>query len=273
MFRIYRTGQEFWEDNEVILQEHPLETCFLSGNAKGMPDMSQGFAVKVSDGERILLAVRFMNFPMVIYGDERLCGKLAAGLVENGFRFDGVLANPMLTDAFFPCYEALAGGTHRVKESMDIMKCERVKETDTSAVELSAPGDAEEIAGLLVPFYREALGEHRERASLLERIRNEAGRFALTRRDGKIVSIAWRVRESDESCAISGVYTCEEYRGQGLARRVVTYLTQQILSDGKLAYLFVDKENPISNHLYRSIGYVYDVPQTETSYFPEKRPD
>ena len=135
------------------------------------------------------------------------------------------------------------------------------------------PECAEEIAGLLVPFYREALGEHREYASLLKEVGGEAGKFALIRRDGKIVSIAWRVRESDETCAVSGVYTREEYRGQGLARQIVTRLTKQILADGKLAYLFVDKTNPVSNHLYRSIGYVYDVPQTETAYIPAARSD
>lgn len=273
MFRSYRTGQEFLEENEKILGERPLEACFFAGNAKGMPDMSQGFAVKVSDGERVLLAIRFRDFPMVLYGDEALCAELAAGLVENDLHFGAVLANPMLTEAFFPCYEALAGGSHRLKEAMDIMKCERLNDTDTAAVELSAPGDTEELAGLLVPFYREALGEHREASSLLEEIRGEAGRFALVRREGKIVSIAWRVRESDETCAISGVYTREEYRGQGLARQTVTCLTKQILADGKLPYLFVDKANPISNHLYRSIGYIYDVPQIETAYIPATQSD
>ena len=45
------------------------------------------------------------------------------------------------------------------------------------------------------------------------------------------------------------------YRGKGLARLVVNTAKNEILAQGKLATLNVDKKNPISNHLYRSLGF------------------
>jgi len=61
----------------------------------------------------------------------------------------------------------------------------------------------------------------------------------------------------------------EEFHGKSLARKVVTYLTNAILQSGKLAYLYVDKANLISNHLYQSIGYEYVTPQIEIRYLPK----
>lgn len=61
----------------------------------------------------------------------------------------------------------------------------------------------------------------------------------------------------------------EEFYGKSLARKAVTYLTNAILQNGKLAYLYVDKSNPIFNHLYQSIGYEYVTLQMEVLYLPK----
>ena len=87
-------------------------------------------------------------------------------------------------------------------------------------------------------------------------------------KNGKIVSMARKVRETDLLCGISHVFTRREYRGKGFARQTVTALTEDILKQGKLAYLYVDRTNPISNHLYQSIGYEYGKPHIETAYLP-----
>ena len=71
-------------------------------------------------------------------------------------------------------------------------------------------------------------------------------------------------------CWPGSLWPIEEYRGQGFARQAVTYLTRDIIQRGKTAYLYVDKANPISNHLYQSIGYKYDTPMTEAEYIPDR---
>ncbi len=70
---------------------------------------------------------------------------------------------------------------------------------------------------------------------------------------------------------MSNVYTHPAFRGQGLARQVVSSLTREILAQGKLPYLYVDQRNPISNRLYQRVGYVYHAPQGEYLYTPPGR--
>ena len=69
------------------------------------------------------------------------------------------------------------------------------------------------------------------------------------------MAISRKSPESDQSTRISMVYTRPEYRNQGLGRKVVNYLKNEILNEGKIATLNVDQANPISNHLYKSLGF------------------
>ena len=41
----------------------------------------------------------------------------------------------------------------------------------------------------------------------------------------------------------------------GYARKLVNYAKNEIIAQGKIATLNVDKKNPISNHLYSSLGF------------------
>lgn len=51
------------------------------------------------------------------------------------------------------------------------------------------------------------------------------------------------------------MYTRDAYRGKGYARKVVNTLKNEILSAGRRAVLNVDRNNPISYHLYASLGF------------------
>ncbi|MCR5564764.1 MAG: GNAT family N-acetyltransferase, partial [Gammaproteobacteria bacterium] len=59
----------------------------------------------------------------------------------------------------------------------------------------------------------------------------------------------------DASYKIAFVYTRDEYRGKGYARKVVNSVKNEILDKGFVATLNVDQKNPISNHLYESLGF------------------
>lgn len=53
------------------------------------------------------------------------------------------------------------------------------------------------------------------------------------------------------------VYTPKEYRKKGYATTCVADLSQKFLEMGcKSCFLFTDLANPISNHIYRKIGYL-----------------
>ena len=60
---------------------------------------------------------------------------------------------------------------------------------------------------------------------------------------------------SSTSKKISDVYTRDEFRSLGLARKVVGSVLNEIVDKGMIATLNVDQKNPITNHLYSSLGF------------------
>ena len=64
-----------------------------------------------------------------------------------------------------------------------------------------------------------------------------------------------KTRWTDRDTKISTVYTRDEYRNQGCARAVVGSVLNEIIGSGKTAVLNVDQKNPVSYHLYTSLGF------------------
>lgn len=267
-FRIYESGKEFLNDNQNILVENPIETSFFKINAKNMIDMSNGFAIKYTENAKFILALRFKHFPMLIYGDNSLIQSLVLNLLKNNLTFDRILAQESTANSFINYYEKVNGGNHQLIHTMDIMKCTQINHNniDISDVETAKLTDTPEIAEL-IHFFTLHVHNHAEPISTyIEDVRNNIQNYALIRADNKIVSMAKKTREDEYICAISNVYTRENYRCRGFSKKIIIYLTKQILDNGKIPYLYVDKTNPISNHLYSSIGYKYISPQMEIKY-------
>ena len=63
---------------------------------------------------------------------------------------------------------------------------------------------------------------------------------------------------------ISRVYTPPQYRGQHYARAAVAALCNELLGKGgagTLISLYADLDNPVSNRVYRGIGFVLEGEQ------------
>lgn len=267
MYRFYKSGQDFLEDNRDILAQYPLETVFFEVNAKAIAQVNNNdFLVRVENNGKLLLAVHNKSFPMVIFGDIDLCCSFAEIAVANNLTFDKVLGSRELCENFLNEYENLAGGTHAINHAMDLMCCRKVLTGDVSGVEKPTERDLDELVDLTLNFGKEALGDVADRESIAKNIRDSLPCYVVIRQDGKIVSLAANKRQTDTLASISNVYTLPDYRCQGLSCKLVTFLTTEILNKGKLPYLFVDKTNPISNHLYAKIGYTYVTPQFEIRY-------
>jgi predicted GNAT family acetyltransferase len=65
---------------------------------------------------------------------------------------------------------------------------------------------------------------------------------------------------------IGGVFTVEEERGRGLARRVMDALLGRIFQEKSQASLFVKKLNPAAVTLYRRLGF-RELEDFRISYF------
>ena len=270
MYKLYETGKEFLNENLSLLRSDPLGTMFFESNANSIEHCSEvSYAVRVEVAGEVLIAIRLDSFPLVVYGSEVCVAELARVAQENKLQFDKAIGYQDLLDKFLTAYEQLVGGEHKVNLYMDVMYCDKVEPCDTSKVERATVKDVDEIAHLYADFLREALGENATWGEKIDKVRQEIDSCALMRVDGKIVSIGTFKDSGNGLQRISNVYTKPEFRNKGYSRKVVTYLTEQVLKNGCLPCLYVDQHNPVSNHLYQKIGYKYGKSRYEFVYEPD----
>ena len=266
MVKLYRTGAEFLRENLNIIRAHPLETTFFEDNAKSIERCDiANYAVRAEIDKEILLCVHVGDYPAVLFGSERCACDLAHTVAEKSLRLNRTLGPEDVSLAFWKEFERIAGGSHKINFSMDVMTCSCVAPCDVSDVVCVTDDDVEQVAELLISFAKETTHDNVDVNDIADRLRAD-GSCLCVKREGKIVSVATSQQESNGLCRIHGVYTLPNYRNRGLARQVVTALTERILQSGRKPYLHVDKTNPVSNHLYLSIGYTYGKTKLEIEY-------
>jgi len=80
--------------------------------------------------------------------------------------------------------------------------------------------------------------------------------------DGQPRCMLGAVRDTPHTTGVAAVYTPPQFRNRGYASIAVATLSQQLLDAGRRAcFLYTDLANPVSNAVYRRIGYepLYDV--------------
>lgn len=84
--------------------------------------------------------------------------------------------------------------------------------------------------------------------------------------DGDVVSMVAAVRPTANGICVNFVYTPPELRRRGYASACVAALSRKLLDAGRrFCFLYTDLANPVSNSIYRKIGYrpVRDVVDIE----------
>jgi predicted GNAT family acetyltransferase len=112
------------------------------------------------------------------------------------------------------------------------------------------------VAAWSYAFAQEGLGRGTmEEARTLAARRIPQGDIFLWDDQGP-ASMAIRARPTPHVYTVTGVYTPPELRGRGYASACVSALSQLLLDSGKqFCSLFTDLSNPVSNSIYRKIGY------------------
>lgn len=119
----------------------------------------------------------------------------------------------------------------------------------------ATPDDALLVREFVTDFFREiALPCPPDPDVLTARILREE--TALLWDDGGVRSLACRARYTTTGAAIAPVYTPPAARGHGYAGAVTAELCERILRSGRrFVCLHADRKNPISNRLYRALGF------------------
>lgn len=266
MFKIYTNGDEFISENKMLLDENILDTSFYYVNAKYINGFNRSnYLIKVFNEDKCLLLCKYSIFNLLLYGDKSLSKEACQIICDYNLEFNGVLATKELAEEFYLCYEAKRGGSHSFNLSMDIMYCNKKTNASLDDVRACNINDKSRLIELCKEFGLEALG-HIDEERIIDTVNNYYDDFYCAEIDGRIVSICRKTRNEERICSISYVYTDKAYRGRGLAKMVVGKLTNDIVGSNKIAYLYVDKKNPISNHVYSSLGYEYGNSKYEVKY-------
>ncbi|GEM_PF-229103 len=253
MIKVYESGAAFVEENSAVLDRHPLQCGFFYLDAQYMDCTDKrNYVLRATEGEKTLLCMRPLPYNMMLLGDCELVGELVGYLSGAGYELDSVFCDERIGKVFcdymsrekhIEYYEALA---------MDYMESATVYAPSNPEVERAAEDDIAELTELMNLFGEECGLEER---STEEDIQRNLDRFRILRRDDSIVAMAALAPDTDRAMHISNVYTRPAYRGQNLASRLVNAGKNEILAKGFIADLNVDQRNPVTNYLYRKLGF------------------
>lgn len=269
MFKYYQNGKEFYQDNQQTLDQNPLDTSFMLLNSKVLTEFSEeSYAFKVYNDACELLILRLAPFATVLFGDKSLCPEAVEMVLKHHLNIDKILASSDLSTTFYDALIQKIGGNYTIQHQMDIMFATSFHPVDTSMVKRATLEDVDRIFALGESFSTEvSVDSEFAKEERLNRVKNTIQDYYYMEENHQIVSMAKKTRNEEKMCAITSVYTKPECRCKGYARKIVTKITKDIIDEHKIAYLYVDKNNPISNHLYASIGYVYGNSKYEVRYF------
>lgn len=243
----YDNGENFIMDNKDYLDTNPYTAVFFYIDAKLLTEVNKdNYAIKAFDGKNILLAIRVLPYYLILFGNAICANELFDYLEENQYTFDGIICQKSIGDVLIKDYG------YSLDIGMDFMECSEKIIPISNEVIKATVDDLDEIVNLSLDFFKECglpdIPNKEKMKPLIER-------FSIIKDKGAIVSMATYSKDTEKSLRVSHVYTKPEYRGLGLARKIVSQLTNEIIDMGLIATLNVDINNPISYHLYTSIGY------------------
>lgn len=222
------------------------------------------FATLSNDDGLVLAAVQTPPYNLILSRAtqpeiEALAEKMAADKQS----FPGIVGPSDVAASFANRWTSITGD--RAIEYMDQIIYALKQVVMPPAVEgsfrLAKAEEAPLVAEWMAAFAQQALPKvdhltpDKAKKTAEDRIRD--GRIGVWVVEGKPVAQA-AVAGTDKVARIGAVYTPPAQRGQGYASAVVAHLSQHMLEKGcKMCCLYADARNPVSNSIYRKIGYEF----------------
>ncbi len=258
---------------QPLLLQHECAHSLLLGIAATLverPHLYEGaFFASIEAGDSVLAAVLTTPPYNAVVSD------IAAEAPDPGAvaraAVDALLvAMPTLTGvtANVPVAAAIAlEWTARTGSAATLHMSQGVFEADQAGAPASPPGAARPATpadGDLVEEWYDAFNRELHlqaprdlvRRQLAARLRGDGGGVDLWVRDGAPVSLAAYGSYTPHGARVGPVYTPPALRGQGYATALVAGTTHHLLERGRrFCFLTADLANPVSNRIYRRIGY------------------
>lgn len=246
MIKCYTNGCDFISENKEFLDTNPYMAVFFYIDCKALKDIdSKNYAIKVEKNGNRLLAIKVEPYNLVLFGYANLTKELLDYMNINHLEAKGIIAEESIGNELIQNhYELMIG--------MDFMECKEITIPSSKDVLDADESDIDSIYDLSFSFFKDCgLPDIPSKDKIKEMIH----RFKAIKKNGKIVSMAAYNNDTDQSYRITHVYTIPSERGKGYAKMIVNAIKNEIIQSGKIATLNVDKKNPISYHIYESIGF------------------
>ncbi len=264
----YDSIKKFKDDWEEILYEDEIRNQLILINIPSLVEKQNdsaifGVAFKNNELAMIYLQAPPRNMILTTYQEisESEIEQFAVHVHSLGKEFIGMNACGDFVFKFMEVYSKLSGKEFEVTHPMDILKI-------TQLVDVVLPegifrrvtlNDIDIIDDWVDCFNLEAVNETSDKELIhkanLRRI--ETGNFYLYEyKKGEIVSMGQLSRFMRHGVAMNLIYTKPEQRGYGYGLAISYHLVKTAFEMGQdYVTLFVDKQNPVSNHVYRKIGF------------------
>ena len=266
----YSTVGEFLQEHSVELIKNETVNQLFLANLIGCEDrQAEGnfiFGSITDEGQTILLFMNAEPFNLLLSTpttdfDEVAVQLLVGFLLERQIKIRGINASKKLCERFITDFTQRTGHCFNLHLSMDIMELTQLTKHNSSAG-LCRNAKLEDHPLLVewnLKFAEEATHEKGDRQAISDKLLQKiaAGTlFVVENSEHRVVSMAAVSRELINGICIGPVYTDECERGKGYGKTIMIGISEWALQQGvRFCSLFVDKTNPISNRVYRSIGY------------------
>lgn len=247
MIKVYKNGDSFILENKEFLDQNKYMSSliYVDANALKVVD-KKNYVILSKIDDKKLIAIKVEPFNLLLYGHRECLGELLDYIKKNEYELNGIMCPTILGDNLTKMY------AYKLSIGLDFMEAKEKTIESSSLVMKANMDDLDEIYNMSFCFYKDCgLPDIPNK----EKIQSKIDHYRIIKVNDVIVAMAAYSKDTENSEKIMNVYTKDEYRGKGYAKAIVNNLKNEILDKGLIATLNVDQANPISNHIYQSIGF------------------
>lgn len=265
----YQSATEFLAVAELFLMKDEALNSLLLGAVQAHNRQTKFrrqvpfFASAARDERLIAAAILSPARKLLVTGNQSAMPGLAALLSPVNSQLPGVLGPSGAARDFAKSWTRLTHTAAQPGLRQHLYKTSHVNELSglpAGRLRHADRSDLEQLGRWLLAFQVEAMpgeaGDIDTAHMIMDRLIENGDMFVWETAGGRVVSMGARTRPTATGVSINLVFTPPEERGQGFATTCVAQLTQHLLASGnRYCSLFVDRDNPLANHVYTKIGY------------------
>lgn len=264
----FEHAADFLKNTHELLLQNEAENNLIIGLANRLNQdpsayLSTPFFALVEEDNRIILAVLMTpphNILISSFTDNHTAGlhALLDYLWQSGILVNGVNSSKIIAKQFSALWTNRATLISKIKMEEMIYRLDRVIVPHMPEGEFrkATMADYPLLKQWMPAFHYEALNEElppEEINHLKERIKSQS---VFVWEKEEVVSVAMKIRETENGATIGFVYTPPELRGNGYAKAIVATLSQHLLDSGyQFCSLYTNLANKTSNFIYQEIGF------------------